>query len=139
MVNIALFIDGENISAKHYDRIKDVAEKYGKICIARTYGIRNHDATRNWAEEADKDKLLRDIRLAGEHKRNKVDKHIIKEISDLCNSSRRIDVIMIATNDHGYANCVKNVKAKGKKCIVIGTKRASKKLRRVCSMFALLA
>lgn len=48
--NTALFIDGENISAKHAKAIMKIARKQGEINSAKVYGRQCDIYTREWSE-----------------------------------------------------------------------------------------
>ena len=112
-----------------------VGKRQGDLVSARVYGIKGDKATRKWTEIAEKDELLKDVRLAGKQKHNKVDSVIKKEAIDAVYSSHKIDIIIIASNDHGYSSCLELIKKTGVKAYVIGNRNAAKRLRRACTLF----
>lgn len=130
--NIALFIDGENISSKYAEKILEITNNIGTIAVAKVYGLQKDEHTKKWTEKA-KENEIKDIRLCGKPEDNKVDKKIIKDMKKVILDHRWISTICIASCDGGYAEVLKELQNSGLKIIVIGTKKISKKLKEVCN------
>ena len=62
--NIALFIDGENISNKLAKQILEKANYYGTLAVSKVYGLQKAECTKKWTEKA-KENDIEDIRLCG--------------------------------------------------------------------------
>ncbi|MCR5487421.1 MAG: NYN domain-containing protein [Lachnospiraceae bacterium] len=131
MKKVAVYIDGENIPAKEASKIFYTAQRIGGMVSAKVYGIQKDPGTKGWSEEASRRAGLKDIRLCGGPGRNKVDKKIQK---DIAKDPDCADVIILATSDHGYAECVRDARNKGKKVIGIGRQK-TKKLMEVCDAY----
>lgn len=130
-LRVALFVDGENISYKHAERIRKIAEKEGVVAVSRVYTLYNDPSIRKWREKA-RDNQMVDVRLGGKHEKNKVDRKIQSDMRRLFDS--RIDVICLATCDGGYAPTVQAAISAGKRVIVMGEEaKMSARLRKAGS------
>ena len=132
--NIALFIDGENISNKLAKQILEKANYYGTLAVSKVYGLQKAECTKKWTEKA-KENDIEDIRLCGAPEKNKVDKKIIKDMKKAILKHRQIDTICLAAHDGGYANVLKELRDLGLKTVIIGTPKMSKKLKDICDKF----
>lgn len=133
--NMALFIDGENIPAKEFQRLFTIVKGIGELDYAKVYGIQKDKSTRAWSQLAlEMDELI-DVRLYGGPGRNKVDKKIQKDVSKEIITHKNIDIVVIATSDHGYADSVKEMRSKGKKVIILGNRKTSNKLKKACNEY----
>lgn len=133
--NTALFIDGENISAKESSKIFEVVRRVGRLDQAKVYGLQKDPRTSVWSQLAKKNEFLKDVRLCGGPAPDKVDKKIQKDIASTIRKQKNIDIVVIASCDHGYAPIVKQARAAGKRVIIIGTKNTSKKTVLACNKF----
>ena len=133
--NMLLVIDGENISSKKYSRIMKTVKKVGELEDSRVYGLQRDARTKGWSDEAKKDNILKDIRLYGGPSKNKVDNKIKRDIRRSVINNKNIDIVVIVTSDGDYSDIVENTREKHKKVVVIGEKKAPKKLRDSCNMF----
>ena len=132
--NTSLFIDGENISSKKANAIMRAAEKQGVIDAAKVYGIQKDAHTKGWTEKA-KECAIKDIRLSGESEKDKVDKKIFKDTKKAVLEQKNLDIVCIATSDGGFVDTVKELRAQGKRVVVIGEEKAPDELRQACSEF----
>ena len=132
--DIALFIDGENISSKYAEQILEIANDIGTIAVAKVYGLQKDECTKKWTEKASK-KEIKDIRLCGKPEKNKVDKKIIKDMKKVILDHSWINTICIASCDGGYAETLSELRNLGLTIVAIGTKHLSNKLKEVCDEF----
>ena len=123
---VVLFIDGENIPAKESQKIFNEIKDIGELEQAKVYGIQKDLSTRAWSERALGNPILKDIRLCGGSGKNKVDHKIQKDVAREVLLNKNIEIVVIATSDHGYSPSIKELQAKGKKVIVIGSKKTAK-------------
>ncbi|MCQ2524113.1 MAG: NYN domain-containing protein [Lachnospiraceae bacterium] len=131
MVNIALFIDGENIPARCYEKVMAVARKKGCVLIQRVFRRRNDPCTKKWDKAVANYKELKIQCIEGKACKNKIDKVIISQIKDLLyKSSKALDIIIVVTNDHGYSNIIEEIRSMGIEAAVIGTTNLSKRLKK---------
>ena len=136
--NTAIFIDGENIPAKKAEIIMEEARKIGVIDSAKVYGLQKDKATRQWSQVAKSTTEMKDIRLCGKPSKNKVDKKIMKDTIREVGISANVDIVIIASSDHGYSENIRNLRAMGKRVVVIGEAKAPKSLRQACNEFVLI-
>ena len=135
---VAVFIDGENISHKKAKKITEHANTLGSIGFSRVYGVQNNPSDKCWVK-ASNALSIKHIRLAGGSKKNKVDKKMFEEI--LCEAGKKdhADIIVVATNDGDFAPTVKAVKDMGIHIVVIGLKKAmSTKMKEACNSLIFL-
>lgn len=132
--NTELLIDGENIGAKKADRIMNAANAQGVVYESKVYGRQKDDRTKRWSDKA-RECGMADIRLYGGPEKNKVDKKIKKDARKVVSVHKNVDVVCIATNDGGYIDVIKELRAMGKRVVVIGERQAPEKLRQCCSKF----
>ena len=117
--NTSLFIDGENISSKKAKAILKAAEKQGVIDTAKVYGMQKDVHTKGWTDKA-KECGIKDIRLSGEPEKDKVDRKISKDTKKAILEQKNLDIVCIATSDKGYIDTIKELRAQGKRVVVIG-------------------
>lgn len=132
--NTALFIDGENISCKKANAIMNAARQQGILFSDRVYGLQKDNSTRGWSVKA-KEYGIADIRLSGGPEKDKVDKKIQRDVKREIAQHKNIDIVCVATSDKGYSAVIRELRARGKRVVVIGENKASDKLRDACSIF----
>lgn len=132
--NTALFIDGENISCKKVNAIMDAAKHQGILFSGRVYGLQKDNSTREWSDKA-REYGIADIRLFGGPQKNKVDRKIQRDVKREIIQHKNVDIVCVATSDKGYAVTIRELRAWGKRVVVIGEGKAPDKLRNACSEF----
>ena len=132
--NTVLLIDGENISYKKANAIISAAQQQGVLSSKRVYGLQKDSSTREWSVKA-KEYGIADIRLFGGPQKNKVDKKIQKDAKREIAQHKNVDIVCLATSDKDYTVTIKELRARGKRVVVIGEGKASDKLRNACSVF----
>ncbi len=132
--NSALLIDGENISAKKVDKIMRVVRTKGILYEGKVYGRQKDPYTKSWSNKAG-EYGIKDIRLYGDPKKNKVDKKLKKDGRRLVEEHKNIDIIYLASNDGDYTEYVKDMRSRGKRVVVFGGKQASTALKKSCNLF----
>lgn len=136
--NTALFIDGENISANMADMIIKKAKNVGVVDTIKVYGLQNDKRTKKWSKIANTNSNMKDIRLYGKPSHNKVDNKIKKDtIRDVKNTTN-VDIVIIASSDHGYIENIKELRAMGKRVVGIGEEKAPKNLRDACNEYIII-
>lgn len=132
--NTVLFIDGENISCKKVNAIMDAVKQQGVLFFGRVYGLQKDNRTRRWSDKA-REYGISDIRLFGGPEKNKVDRKIQKDVKREITQHKNIDIVCVATSDKDYAVAIQELRARGKRVVVIGEDKAPDKLRNACSVF----
>lgn len=130
----SLYIDAENISAKHAGEIIEEAEGIGNVSKKQYYNRQNDKATSPW-REAGKAYELKPISMYGGPEKDKIDKKIKKDIRKSISEGTAADVIYIAASDAGYVDIIKEIKRSGRQAVVIGESKAPDKLRKAADRF----
>lgn len=133
--NTALFIDGENISARYAGMIMKITRKQGEIDSAKVYARQCDSYTREWSEKARSIEELKDIRLCGGPQKDKVDRKIQRDALKMSNEAKNVDIYIFATSDQGYVPVVGTLRQRGKRVIVIGEEKTPSCLRDACNIF----
>lgn len=132
--NMAVFIDGENISSKKAEKIMQIVKRQGELYSARVYGLQKDPHTKNWTDKAQK-LGIKDIRLSGAHEKDKADRKIQKDAKKEIMQAKNVDVVCIATSDKGYADTVCALREQGKRVVVIGEEKTPVELRQAANKF----
>lgn len=132
--NTALFIDGENISYKKADIIMKTARLQGILFSDRVYGLQKDNSTKGWTDRA-KEYGITDIRLFGNPEKDKVDRKIQKDAIREITQHKNIDIVCVVTSDRGYVETIQELRAQGKRVVVIGEDKAPNELRNACNKF----
>ncbi|MCR5544108.1 MAG: NYN domain-containing protein [Eubacterium sp.] len=132
--NTEVLIDGENMSHKKADLIMQIAASQGALYESRVYGRQKDQRTRGWTDKAKKHGI-KDIRLYGGPKKNKVDNKIKKDANRIMFNNKNVDIFVIATSDSDYIEEIKNLRMHGKRVVVVGSKQAPASLRESCNKF----
>ena len=132
---IALFIDCENISHKHIDKIIDELANYGELHIRKAYGDWTKPSLKGWNER------LFDYSLEPIHQpaysttKNATDiKMTVDIMKTMCNSSY-IDYIALVTSDSDFTPLVTEIKSQAIQVIGFGESKTSNILQKACSQF----
>lgn len=132
---IALFIDCENISHKHIQKIIEELANYGEINICKAYGDWKNRTLNGW-----NDKLF-DYSLEPIHQppytstKNATDIKMTVDIMKVMCQNTGIDFIALATSDSDFTPLVTEIKSQGIQVIGFGEEKTCKVLQKACSMF----
>ncbi len=121
--NMAVYIDGENVSFRSYREISKKVGLQGVCDYAKVYGRQKDKRTKGWTELAKQSKgeeiELKDIRLFGPPEKDKVDKKIKKDIKNDISKNKSIDVVCLVSSDKGFKDVIEECRKKGKRVVVI--------------------
>ncbi len=132
--NTEVLIDGENMSHKKAAIIMQIAASQGVLYESRVYGRQRDRRTRGWTDKAKKHGI-KDIRLYGGPKKNKVDNKIKKDANRIMYNDKNVDIFVIATSDSDYIEEIELLRMHGKRVVVVGSKQAPASLRESCNKF----
>lgn len=131
-MNIAIFIDGENISAKEYKNILEDVRKYGRISISNVY--LDWTENRSWMETS-KNFGITPIQCNKIKGKNSVD---LKITVDMMRTlyRREIDLFCILTTDSDFCHIVNELKSENKMVYIYGPKiNMNHSLLSICDKF----
>lgn len=133
--NTAVYIDGENVSARKSNIIFEKLGCCGELDYVKVYGRANDRRTKRWSLVALKNYLMEDIRLSGKPRKNKIDYQIIADIKKDMYLHRNVDIFAIVSADHEYSQVIKELREQGKRVIVLGGEKTSQALVDSCNQF----
>ena len=124
--SVAVFVDGENISAKHASEIMRIAARYGPMNICRVYG--NAVLLPRWAE-------VPGFRLmhSGTGK-NAADMLLAIEALELA-ITEGIATVIIASSDQDFIHLVTRLRERGVAVIGVGEAKTPAMFRATCHEF----
>lgn len=126
--NIAVYIDGDNVSYKHLSCILKEIKSYGRIIISRVYADWSKENTKGWNQTALQNgiNLVQCVRVS--NKNSSDIKLCIDIMKDLYTKSH-IDIFYIVTSDSDYRHIMQEIKDFGRIVHCIGNDDANIALR----------
>ena len=135
-MNIALLIDGDNISYRYLPGIMSDLQKRGTLSVKRIYGDWTSPNMSGWQESLRQFciKPIQQFRYGD----NATDGAIIMDAMEILMSIDRIHCFCIASSDSDFYNLCLRIRENGKKVIGIGNLQTKDVLRRACDEFVFL-
>ena len=131
-MNIAIFIDGENISSKEYKNILEDIRKYGRISISNIY--LDWTENKSWMDIS-KNFGITPIQCNKIKGKNSVDLKIAVDIMETI-YEKNIDLFCILTSDSDFCHIVQKLKSKNKFVYIYGSKKnINQSLLSICDKF----
>jgi len=134
MNNIAIFIDGDNISGGHYQKILDEMKRNGRVLIQRLYADFSQPTSNQWREyifnygiEA-----IQTFRIA---KKESTDNTLIVDCMKTLYNYKNIHTFVIVSSDSDFSSLASEIRLRGQFCIGIGYNHTPLKLRNNCDKF----
>ena len=131
-MNIAIFIDGENISSKEYKYILEDIRKYGRISISNIY--LDWTENKSWMDIS-KNFGITPIQCHKIKGKNSIDLKIAVDIMETI-YEKNIDIYCILTTDSDFCHIVQKLKSKNKIVYIYGLKiNTNQSLLSICDKF----
>ena len=127
-----VFIDAESVSANHCQSIIGQCKNVGEIFEMRYYALQKDSSIAAWKKVA-KQYSIKPILMFGQAAHNKIDNKIIKDIKNILESNKSIDIICIASRDGDYSEVAEYIRSKKKKVVILATKNTSQRLKNAAS------
>lgn len=134
---IAVLIDGDNISAKYAESIKQEALQYGNIKVFRLYGSVNSPNTKRWYPVMPKQGIMPVLQISYASGKSIADQALTIDVMDLLHSDS-IDIFCIASSDSDFTKLVYRLKESGKIVIGMGESKTKEALAKACDEFKIL-
>lgn len=125
--NTMVFIDAENIPSTFATSIDKEIHTIGNVDEVRYYAMQKDPSTYGWKSSI-KEYGYKQVLMAGERKKNKIDNKIIRDAKKILNNNKNIDIFVIASRDGDYTELVNFLRDNKKKVVIIAPKDTSKKL-----------
>lgn len=135
--NIALLIDGENISAKYTDFIIDQANRYGKINYRRIYGDWTTDRLKPWKAKCEEYGLTPVQQYSYSKSKNMSDFTLIIEAMDIL-YSQKVNCFCIVSSDSDFTKLVTRLKEDNIFVLGMGESKTPIALVNSCDVFSYL-
>ena len=126
--NTMIFIDAESVAANRCSRIIGQCNNIGEIYEIRYYARQKEPSTEAWKDVA-KEYGIKPILMCGEARHNKIDEKIIKDIYNVLENNKAIDIFCIASRDGDFSNIAKELRDRHKRVVVLATKNTSIRLK----------
>jgi len=130
--HIAIFIDAENIGARHWPEIKARAASLGIVNSCRVFGDFTEDRMGKWLDVARKEGLQAVLQLSGG--KNATDIAIVISAMDTLHAGRT-QTIFLASSDQDFAPLALRLRAGGVRVCGFGLSNAAESLRVACTEF----
>ena len=134
---VAVLIDGDNISAKYAESIKQEALQYGNIKVFRLYGSVNSPNTKRWYPVMPKQGIMPVLQISYASGKSITDQALTIDVMDLLHSDS-IDIFCIASSDSDFTKLVYRLKESGKIVIGMGESKTKEALAKACDEFKIL-
>ena len=134
---VAVLIDGDNISAKYAENIKQEALQYGNIKVFRLYGSVNSPNTKKWYPVMPRQGIMPVLQISYASGKSIADQALTIDAMNLLHSEG-IDVFCIASSDSDFTKLVYRLKESGKVVIGMGESKTKEALAKACDEFKIL-
>ena len=134
---VAVLIDGDNISAKYAESIKQEALQYGNIKVFRLYGSVNSPNTKRWYPVMPRQGIMPVLQISYASGKSIADQALTIDAMDLLHSDG-IDIFCIASSDSDFTKLVYRLKESGKIVIGMGESKTKEALAKACDEFKIL-
>ena len=134
---VAVLIDGDNISAKYAESIKQEALQYGNIKVFRLYGSVNSPNTKRWYPVMPKQGIMPVLQISYASGKSIADQALTIDVMDLLHSDS-IDIFCIASSDSDFTKLVYRLKESGKIVIGMGESKTKEALAKAYDEFKIL-
>lgn len=131
MKHIAVMIDAENISAKHWPVIRERLATLGTIAVCRIFGNFTGGLLQKWVEIAQDEAMQPVLQFSGP---NASDIALTVSAMDLMHSGK-LQGMCIVSSDGDFTPLVHRLKAGGISVYGIGKDKAPQGLQKACTSF----
>jgi uncharacterized LabA/DUF88 family protein len=135
--NIAVFIDGDNISSSHYQKIIDELKQTGRILTQRLYADFSNSTSTAWRGYIMNYGIdaIQTFRIA---KKESTDNCLIVDCMRTLYHHQMIEMFVIVSSDSDFSSLASEIRMKGKFCIGVGYNHTPMKLRNNCDRFIVI-
>ena len=134
---IAVLIDGDNISAKYAEYIKQEAMEYGNVRIFRLYGSVNSQTVKAWYKVMPLQGIMPVLQISYAYGKSIADQALTIDAMDLLYTGG-VDVFCIVSSDSDFTKLVYRLREAGKTVVGMGEKKTKEALAKACDEFKIL-
>ena len=118
---VAVFIDAENISPKHVERIMAEASNYGNVIIRHAFADWSSPNMKSWTEAVTKFAIVAEQQFATVKGKNASDISLVVNVMKTL-FERKIDVMCLASSDSDFTRLVQELCEREKYVVGFGLK-----------------
>ena len=134
---VAVLIDGDNISTKYAEYIKQEATRIGRIKIFRLYGSVSSPSVKAWYRVMPKYGITPMLQICYTKGKSIADQALTIDAMDILYSGE-VDTICLVTSDSDFTKLAYRIKESGKKVIGMGEQKTNGSLPQACDEFKML-
>lgn len=134
---VAILIDGDNVSAKYAGFIKQEASSYGNIKFFRLYGSISSPTVKAWYSVMPTQGINPVLQISYANGKSIADQALTIDAMDLLYSGE-IDVFCIVSSDSDFTKLAYRLKETGKLVIGMGEQKTKESLANACDKFMIL-
>ena len=134
---VAILIDGDNISPKYSEYIKQEAARSGRIKICRLYGSITSPTVKAWYKEMPKYGITPVLQINYIDNKSIADQALTIDAMDIL-YEEEIDVICLVSSDSDFTKLAYRIKESGKFVIGMGEQKANESIVQACDEFKML-
>lgn len=134
---VAVLIDGDNISPKYAEYIRQEAARIGRIKIFRLYGSISSPSVRAWYNVMPKYGISPMLQIWYTQGKSVADQALTIDAMDILYGGE-IDVICLVTSDSDFTKLAYRIKESGKVLVGMGEQKTNESLAQACDEFKVL-
>lgn len=134
---VAVLIDGDNISSKYAKYIKQEAAQYGNIKICRLYGSVNCATVKSWYKVMPSQGITPILQISYANGKSIADQALTIDAMDLLHGDA-IDIFCVVSSDSDFTKLVYRLKESGSMVIGMGEQKTKESLANACDEFKIL-
>jgi uncharacterized protein (TIGR00288 family) len=137
MEQVAILIDGDNVSSKYAPYIKQEALQFGNIKICRMYGSITSPSVKAWYKVLPEQGISPILQISYANGKSVADQALTIDAMDLLYTGN-IDVFCIVSSDSDFTKLAYRLKEAGKKVVGMGEQKTKEALAKACNEFKIL-
>lgn len=134
---VAVLIDGDNISPKYAEYIKQEAAMLGRIKIFRLYGSIGAPTVKAWYRVMPKYGITPMLQINYTYNKSIADQALTIDAMDILHGEE-IDIICLVSSDSDFTKLAYRIKESGKLLIGMGEQKTNEALAQACDEFKVL-
>jgi uncharacterized protein (TIGR00288 family) len=136
--NIALLIDGENVTSKHLKAILESLASYGTVSVRRIYADWTGGGMKSWKEMLQENSLIPVQQFSFTQGKNSTDSAMIIDAMDLVHDPL-FDCFALVSSDSDFTRLAQRIREKGRYVIGYGEEKTPPSFRASCNDFVVLS
>lgn len=134
---VAILIDGDNISSKYAEYIRQEAMLYGNVKVFRLYGSVSSPSVKGWYSVMPQVGIMPVLQISYVKGKSIADQALTIDAMDLLHMDN-LDVFCIVSSDSDFTKLVYRLKEAGKTVIGMGELKTNEALAKACNEFKIL-